>query len=165
MSARQETSLSVHSSMPHTSQCQPCATLGITLAPTRRTFPQSPEDFPHCRHPSTPRIRITEESWPPERALTPGLRWEHHLVCQVSQKPVRAGEFKGYRSNRASWTGSLWAFILSQETQTSRHLPCNRSTCLQRELWLQRLRGELDTQECWQRLTEKQEEQAPARDS
>jgi hypothetical protein len=34
-----------------------------------------------------------------------------------SLRPVYAGKHVGGRSNRASWTGSIWAFILSQETE------------------------------------------------
>jgi hypothetical protein len=51
------------------------------------------------------------------------------------------------------------------EHQTSVHLPCQRRACLLRVLWPLGLRRELDSKECWQRLTESQEEQAPARDS
>jgi hypothetical protein len=41
------------------------------------------------------------------------------LVSQVSQRPVCTRENAGHRSNRASWTGSLRAFILSQEAEQS----------------------------------------------
>jgi hypothetical protein len=44
------------------------------------------------------------------------------------------------------------------ETQTSVHFPHQRRACLQRVLWQLRLRRELGSQECWQRLTESQEE-------
>jgi hypothetical protein len=113
---------------------------------------------------------LPEENRPLGRALTPGLRWDRHLVPQVSQWPVWPVEHAGHRSNRASWTGSLQTFIFSQETelaelQTSVYLPCQRWPCLQRvflPLWLRR---ELDSPEYWQRLTESQEEQAPSRHS
>jgi hypothetical protein len=42
-----------------------------------------------------------------------------HLVSWVSQRPVHAGEHVGCRSNRASWTCLLWAFILSKEAELS----------------------------------------------
>jgi hypothetical protein len=35
----------------------------------------------------------------------------------VSLRRVCVGEHMGHRSNRAFWTGSLWAFILSQEAE------------------------------------------------
>jgi hypothetical protein len=53
------------------------------------------------------------ESQPPGRALTPGIRWECHLVSSISQIPVHAGERVGHRSNTASWIGSLQAFFSS----------------------------------------------------
>jgi hypothetical protein len=185
-----------------------------------------PEDSPYHRHLSTPRIlcllrRVGFEG------SDPGLSWEHHLVSQVSQRPVHAGEHMDIRTNRASWRGSLWVPSSSaqrqswnpdlwaasppkespppgsvmtpglseisphrrvhgqkkqqsfldrvpsglnlqprggSELQTSVHLPCKRRACLQRLLWPLGLRRELDSQESWQRLTESQEEQAPARD-
>jgi hypothetical protein len=52
-----------------------------------------------------------------------------------------------------------------EENKTCVHLPCQRRTCLQKVLWSLGLRREMDSQECWQSLTESQEEQAPARDS
>jgi hypothetical protein len=51
------------------------------------------------------------------------------------------------------------------ELQSSGHLSCKRIVCLQRVLWPLLLGWELDSQECWQRLRESQEEQGPARDS
>jgi hypothetical protein len=45
------------------------------------------------------------------------------------------------------------------------HCPSKRRACLQRVLWSMGLRRELNSQECWQRLTESQKEQARARDS
>ena len=47
------------------------------------------------------------------------------------------GENMGDRSNRASWTGSLWAFILSQEAELR---PRPLGTTL--------ARGELASREC-----------------
>jgi hypothetical protein len=49
-------------------------------------------------------------------------RWDHHLFSWASQKSVCTGEHTGHRSNRASWTGSLLAFILSQKAGSSN--PC-----------------------------------------
>jgi hypothetical protein len=49
--------------------------------------------------------------------------------------------------------------------QTSGHLLCKRRACLQRVLRPLGLWRELNSQECWQRLTESQEEKAQARDS
>ena len=64
---------------------------------TQQRVPRSPEDSPHHRPLSTARIL-------------------------GSLRPVYTGEHMGGRSNRASWTGSIWAFILSQETEL-RHRP------------------------------------------
>ena len=50
-----------------------------------------------------------------ERALTPGLRYVHHLVSLLSQRSVFTGEHLVHRSIRASWTGSLPVFISSQK--------------------------------------------------
>jgi hypothetical protein len=50
-------------------------------------------------------------------ALTPGHRWKLHLVSWVSQRPVHTGECSGHKNSRGFWTGSLWAFIFSQEAQ------------------------------------------------
>jgi hypothetical protein len=103
-----------------------------------------------------------KESRPPGRALTPGPRWEHHLVSWVSQRPVHIEE------HRASWTGFLRAFIFSKEADFSIRPLCTfpeRGELACRVLWALGLRRELDSQDCWQRLAELQEEQAPARDS
>jgi hypothetical protein len=51
------------------------------------------------------------------------------------------------------------------EPQTSVYLPCQRRAGLQQVYWSLGLRRELDSQECWQRLTKSQGEQAPSRDS
>jgi hypothetical protein len=51
------------------------------------------------------------------------------------------------------------------ELQTSVRIPCKRRASLQRVIWPLWFKTELDSQECWQRLTEPQEEQAPTRDS
>jgi hypothetical protein len=67
---------------------------------------------------------LPEESQPPGRALTLGLRGECHLVSQVSQRPICTGEHVGHRSNRTSWTGSLQAFIFSQETELNTRPLC-----------------------------------------
>jgi hypothetical protein len=85
-------------------------------------------------------------------------------------------------ARRQSWDKDPWVplwqkrvclqgGLLSQDSgdgsklQISVHLPCKKRACLQRVLWPLGLKKELDSQECWQRLTESQEEQAPARDS
>jgi hypothetical protein len=47
--------------------------------------------------------------------------------------------------------------------QTSAHLPCKRRTCLRRVLWPMRLKRELVSHKCLQRLTQSQEKQAAAR--
>jgi hypothetical protein len=62
-------------------------------------------------------LPLPEETWSPGMALTLGLRWEHHLVSQVSHWPVQAGEHTGSRSNRVSWTGSHHSYIVSQEAE------------------------------------------------
>ena len=89
----------------------------------------SPEDFICSRCPSTPRIL---------GSLVSGMQHQfqktQRVLCQQQQgqrtkagpstprilgslRPVYTGEHMGSRSNRASWTGSLWAFILSQEAE------------------------------------------------
>jgi hypothetical protein len=79
---------------------------------------------------------LPKESQPPGRALTLGPRWEH-LVSQISHRPVCAEEHVGLRSNRASWKGSLRAFIFSQEVDQS-----SRPLCMFPS------RGELVCREC-----------------
>jgi hypothetical protein len=54
------------------------------------------------------------------------------LVSQVSQRPFRAEESAGHRSNRASWKGSLLTFILSQEAELR---PSPLGTFLPEESW------------------------------
>jgi hypothetical protein len=69
---------------------------------------------------------LSEDSWPIEKALTPGLRrW------------IRAPNFGTTALKEESF--------------------------LQRVLWTLGTRWEFNSQECWQRLTESQENQAPAR--
>jgi hypothetical protein len=92
-------------------------------------------------------------------------RWKLLLVSLVSQRPVCTGEHMGLRKDRAHLTGSLQAFIFWILFQTSVHLLCKKRAWLQRVLWPLRLRRELDSQDCWQTITESQEEQATARDS
>jgi hypothetical protein len=58
----------------------------------------------------------------PGRALTPGLTWEHNLVSWDSQRPVLAGEQADHRSNRASYIGSLQAFIFSKRQSWDQEL-------------------------------------------
>jgi hypothetical protein len=95
-------------------QGQPCATLGTNSA-VCSTVPRGLSALQVPWH--TQDLRIIEESQPPERDLTPGLRWEHHLVSKLSQRPVLPGEHAGHRSNRVFWTGSLQAFILSEKAE------------------------------------------------
>jgi hypothetical protein len=59
---------------------------------TQRRVPRSPEDSPCCRCPTTSRIL-------------------------GSLRPVYSREHMGGRNNRASWTGSLLTFILSQKAE------------------------------------------------
>ena len=46
-----------------------------------------------------------------------GANWADPSTSRIlgSLRPVYTGGHVGGRSNRASWTGSLWAFIFSQE--------------------------------------------------
>jgi hypothetical protein len=68
---------------------------------------------------------------------------------------------------RVSLQGGLWPQDSGgrEELQTSGHLPCKTRACLERVLWPLGLRRDLDSEEFWQRLTESQEDQAPARES
>jgi hypothetical protein len=68
-------------------------------------------------------------------------------------------ETTGCRNNTASGTGPISGLHLQpgsrSECQTSVQLPCKRRACLQKVLWPLGLRRELlDSQDCWQRLTE-----------
>jgi hypothetical protein len=96
-------------------------------------------------------------------------RWGSHLVSWVPWRPVCAGEHADCRGNTPSGTGPVSDLHLQprgrSERQTSVHFLCKRRACLKRVLWPLRLRRELDSQDCWQKLTESQEEQAPARDN
>ena len=105
---------------------------------SRLKFPGSPEDSPHLRRLSTPRILGSLRRAGLQLALTPELRWEHHLVSRVSQRPVCSGEHVGLRSNRATWTGYLPAFIFSQEVDLSSRPLCIFPT-----------KGELECRECF----------------
>jgi hypothetical protein len=66
---------------------------------------------PYLWEPSLPK-----ESCSPETALTPGLRWDLHLVSRVYQRTVHGGQHTGCRIKR-SWTGSLRAFVFSQQAE------------------------------------------------
>ena len=66
---------------------------------------------------------VIEESPPLERALTPGLRWERHLVLQVSQSSLATeatellgqGPFRNWSSDRRqSWAPELCVPSLQQ---------------------------------------------------
>jgi hypothetical protein len=99
--------------------------------------------------------------WPPEQVREPSCvphpsetslyRW----ACRLQRQHI-------------FWDRSCFGLHLQPGGRTGHqtcvHLPCKRRTCLQRVLWTLRLRRELDSQDCWQRLTESQEEQAPTRD-
>jgi hypothetical protein len=67
---------------------------------------------------------LPEESQPPGKAPTPGLRQDLHLVSRVSQRSIHTGEPVGHRSNTTSWTVSLQSFIFSQEVQLSSRPLC-----------------------------------------
>jgi hypothetical protein len=88
-------------------------------------------------------------------------RWGSHLGSRIPQRLVCTGESVVYRSYTASGTGPFLGLHLHpggrSEHQISVHLPCKRRACLQIVLWPLRLRREIDSQVCWQRLTESQE--------
>jgi hypothetical protein len=134
------------------------------------------DHFSISRHPGTFPAR-GKVSALPGRAL-PWSTWGNHLGFQILQWLVCTGECVDYRSYTASGTdrsvtasgtGPLSCLHLQtgdkSKHQTSLHLPCKRRTCLQRVLWSLKLRRELHSQVCWQRLTESKEEQAPTRDN
>ena len=113
--------------------------------------PNSPEDPPHRRHTSTPRIlrslvsgtqHMFQNTWRvlcqkeqgqrkpirPVAGVHSGWHQLHAILGTNSTgpstprilgslRPVDAGEHMGNRHNRESWTGSLWAFILSKELE------------------------------------------------
>jgi hypothetical protein len=120
-------------------------------SPCRRTFrPKKQQSFldraPSGLHPQPGGRAETQTSRhlphqrtisPPGRALTPGLRWDHHLLTQVSQRTVCTREHVDRRNNRASWTGFLRAFIFSQEVDLSSRPLCTFP-----------VRGELACREC-----------------
>jgi hypothetical protein len=98
-------------------------------------------------------------------------RWGSHLGSQIPQILVCTGESVDYRSYTASGDRQkLQSFLdrfcfrplSSASTQAWTpdivHLPCKRRACMQRVLWTLRLRRELDSQVCWQRITELQED-------
>jgi hypothetical protein len=70
-------------------------------------------------------------------------RWGSHLVSQVPQRPVCAGESTDCRGNTSSGTGPVSGLHLQaggrSECQPSVHLPCKRRAYLQRLLWPLRL--------------------------
>jgi hypothetical protein len=104
--------------------------------------------------------------------------WGTHLGSRFLQWVVCAGESEDYRSytasgtgrsDTASGTGPVLGLHLQprgrSECQIPVHLTCKRRAFLQRVLWSQKLRRELHSQFCWQRLTESQEEQVPTGDN
>ena len=116
------------------------------------------------------------------RGVLPGglcqSTWGSHLGSLIPQTLVCTGENVDYWSYTASGTGRSYTtsgtapisgFHLQpgswSEQQISVNLPCKKRACLERVLGPLRLRKELDTQVCWQRLTKSQEEQAPTRDN
>jgi hypothetical protein len=98
-----------------------------------------------------------------------GNTWGSHLGSWIPQRLVCAGESADYRSYTASGIGPVSGLHLQpggrSKCQISVHLPCKKRVCLQRVLWPLKLRRELDSQVCWQRLTESWEEQASTRDN
>jgi hypothetical protein len=105
--------------------------------------------------PCQKRVSLQGRLWPPDQARMPScilgpsmtslLRRAHRLQKQHSFLDRVPSGLHLQPRGRA-------------EIQTSVHLLCKRRACLQRVLWPLRLRRELDFQECWQRLTELQEE-------
>ena len=96
---------------------------------TQPRVPRSWEDSPHCRHHSTPRIwrslvsetqhlfQITKRvlCYQEQRQRTKAGPSTPRILGSL--RPVYARDHMGGRSNRASWTGSLQAFIFSQEAE------------------------------------------------
>jgi hypothetical protein len=135
----------------------------------RLTVPGFPEDSPHCRRPSTPRIlrllrrvSLQRRLWPWDsgestilypRSLidqsTQESPWASEATELIGQGPFRPSS----PAKRWIWDPDLCAPSLQEES-----LPA-------RVLWPLGLWKELDSRECWQRLTESQEKQAPARNS
>jgi hypothetical protein len=104
--------------------------------------------------------------------------WATETRELLGQDPFRPSS----SPRRQRWNPDPWAPSLPEESwppgralttelrsqikaQTSGHLPWKKRAWLQRVLWPLGLRWVLDSQECGHRLTESQEEQAPARDS
>ena len=75
-------------------------------------FSQEGELRPRPLHPFPARGELASRE-----GSGPGIRRECHLVSLVPQRPVCTGEHVGCRSNIASWTVSLQAFIFSQEAE------------------------------------------------
>jgi hypothetical protein len=105
----------------------------------------------------------------PGKALTAGTG-EEAILCpgslrdksvQVSLQTAEATHLLGQ--------ALFQAFIFSQEAGLNARPLCTfpaRGKLGQKRLpWPLRLKRELDSQDCWQKLTESQEEQAPARDN
>jgi hypothetical protein len=123
---------------------------------TQLRVSRAPENSPRCRTPSTPRT-----SWPLEST------WATEATELLGQGPIRPSSSDRRQSwetqtpghlpcqRRVSLQGGLWHQDSGggSELQTSGHLPCKRRACLQRVLWPLGLRWELDSQDCWQRLT------------
>jgi hypothetical protein len=107
------------------------------------------------RHPGTFPARGEVATW---EGSDHQSRWESHLVSQVPRRAACADEPEDCRGNTSSGTGPVSSLHLQPggrcECQTSVHLPCKRRACLLRVLWPLKLRRELDSQHCWQRLTE-----------
>jgi hypothetical protein len=95
-----------------------------------------------------------QESQPLGRGLTPGLRWELHGLSETTQHRRVHGPQKQQIFLDRIPSGLHLQPRGRSELRTSVHLPCKRRACLQRVLWPPGLRRELDSQECWQRLTE-----------
>jgi hypothetical protein len=86
-------------------------------------------------------------------AVTLGLRWDRHLLSQVSQRPFCSGEHSECRSN--SFLDRVPSGIHSDpggwaDLQSSVHLPCQRWACTQWVLWPLGHKRELNSQKCWE---------------
>jgi hypothetical protein len=89
----------------------------------------SPEDSPCCRHPSTPRILGSLRRVSLQKGLWPSRTQVRAPSCIPGHSETSPhSKLCDHRSNRASWTGSLWSYNRSQEVEMRpRHL-CNFPT-------------------------------------
>jgi hypothetical protein len=108
-------------------------------------------------------LSLPEERWPPGKALTAwagegAILYRGSLRDHFVQVIVQTAE-----ATHLLGQALFQAFIFSQEAGLDARPLCNFPA--QRVLWPLRLWRELDSQDCWERLTESQEEQAPAKDN